>query len=36
MFIREDIPIKLLSHDNPTESFYIKINLHKKKWLMSH
>ena len=36
LYVREDIPAKLLSHDFPSaESFFIEINLHKKKWLIS-
>ena len=32
LYVREDIPAKLLSHDFPSaESFFIEINLHKKK-----
>ena len=35
-YIREDIPAKLLSHDFPfTESFFVEINLYKKKWLIN-
>ena len=34
--VREDIPTKLLSHDFPcVESFFVEINLHKKKWLVN-
>ena len=33
---REGIPIKLLSSEiAPIESFYVEINLRKKKWLLS-
>ena len=36
LYVREDIPAKLLSHDFPSaESFFIDINLHKKKWLIN-
>ena len=36
MFIREDIPSKLLLvENNPVEGFYVEINLHKNKWLIS-
>ena len=36
LYIREDIPIKLLSHDFPVvESFFVEINQHKKKWLVN-
>ena len=36
MFIREDIPSKLLLFEkNPVEGFYVEINLHKNKWLIS-
>ena len=35
-YIREDIPAKRLCSDFPViQSSYIKINLHKKKWLIS-
>ena len=35
-YVREDIPAKLLSHDFPSaESFFIEINLYKKKWLIN-
>ena len=35
-YVREDIPAKLLSVETlPTESFYVEINLRKKKWLVS-
>ena len=31
LYVREDIPTKLLSHDFPgVESFFVEINLHKK------
>ena len=34
LFIREDIPSKLLEVDDfPTEGFYVEINLRKKEWL---
>ena len=33
LYVREDIPSKLLSIENqPVEGFYIEINLRKKKW----
>ena len=36
LFVREDIPSKLLSVENsPTEAFFIEIDLRKKKWLFS-
>ena len=36
LYVREDIPTKLLSHDFPgVESFFVEINLHKKKWLIN-
>ena len=35
LYVREDIPSKLLSIENqPIEGFYIEINLRKKKWLL--
>ena len=35
LFVREDIPSKLLLEENtPIEGFYIEINLRKKKWLI--
>ena len=35
LYVREDIPSKLLLTDNqPIEGFYIEINLRKKKWLL--
>ena len=35
LFVREDIPCKLLSLENkPMESFYVEINLRKTKWLL--
>ena len=35
LYVREDIPSKLLSIENqPIEGFYIEINLSKKKWLL--
>ena len=31
LYVRQDIPTKLLSHDFPgVESFFVEINLHKK------
>ena len=36
LYVREGIPSKLLSHDFPgVESFFVEINLHKKKWLIN-
>ena len=36
LYVRDDIPSKLLSHDFPgLESFCAEINLHKKKWLIN-
>ena len=36
LYVRKDISAKLLSHDFPSaESFFIEINLHKKKWLIN-
>ena len=36
LYVREDIPAKLLSHDFPfAESFFVQINLYKKKWLIN-
>ena len=33
LFVREDIPSKLLSVENsPIEAFFVEINLRKKKW----
>ena len=33
LYVREDIPAKLLTHDFPcAESFFVEINLYKKKW----
>ena len=35
LFVREDIPCKLLSIENhPMEGFYVEINLRKTKWLL--
>ena len=36
IYVREDIPAKLLSHDflSP-ENFFLEINLYKKKWRIS-
>ena len=34
LYVREDIPAKAIHCDFPTsESFFVEINLHKKKWL---
>ena len=36
LYVREDIPTKILSHDFPSaESFFVEIILHKKKWLIN-
>ena len=36
LYVQEDIPSKLLSHDFPcVESFFVEINLYKKKWLIN-
>ena len=36
LYVGEDIPTKLLSHDFPgMESFFVEINLHKRKWLIN-
>ena len=36
LFVKENIPSKLLSVENsPTETFFVEINLRKKKWLLS-
>ena len=33
LYVREDIPAKVIHYDFPTlESFFVEINLHKKKW----
>ena len=34
LYIREDIPSPLLNFDMSIESFYIEINIRKKKWLL--
>ena len=35
LYVREDVPAKLLSHDFPSaDSFFIESNLFKKKWLI--
>ena len=34
LYIREDIPSTLLNFDMSIESFYIEINIRKKKWLL--
>ena len=35
LFVREDIPCKLLSLENkPMEDFYVETNLRKTKWLL--
>ena len=34
-YVREDIPVKLLSvQPSPTETFFVEINLRKRKWLV--
>ena len=35
LYVREDIPAKLLSHDFPYAGFFVEINLYKKKWLIN-
>ena len=36
LYVREDIPAKILSHDFPSaETFFVEIILHKKKWLIN-
>ena len=35
LYIREDVPSKLLTIENITETFLVEVNLHKKKWLIS-
>ena len=36
LYVREDILAKLLSHSFPlAESFFVEINLYKKKWLVN-
>ena len=36
LYVREDIPAKLLSHDLPhAESFFVEIKLFKKNWLIN-
>ena len=36
LYVREDIPAKLLSHGFPcAENFFVEINLYKKKWLIN-
>ena len=34
LYIRDDIPSTLLNSDMFIESFYIEINIRKKKWLL--
>ena len=35
LFVRDDIPFKLLSLENkPMEGFYVEINLRRTKWLL--
>ena len=35
LYIREDLPSTLLNSDMSIESFYIEINIRKKKWLLA-
>ena len=35
LYIREDIPSKLLTIEHIIEAFFIEINLRKKRWLIS-
>ena len=36
LYVREDIPTKILSHDFPSaESIFLEIILHQKKWLIN-
>ena len=36
LYVHEDIPAKVIHCDFPTfESFFVKINLHKKRWLIN-
>ena len=35
LYIRQDIQSKLLGIENIIEAFFVEINLHKKKWLIS-
>ena len=35
LYIREDIPSKILSIESKIEINFVEINLHKKKWLIS-
>ena len=36
LYVREDIPAKLLSHDFPcAKSFFVEINIYNKKWLIN-
>ena len=34
LYIRDDIPARLLSNSNKTESIFVEINFRKKKWLI--
>ena len=36
LFIREDIPSKLLQVNNNVEGFFVEINIRNKKWLLSY
>ena len=37
LYVWEDIPAKILSHDIPSvESFFVEIILHKRKWLIKY
>ena len=36
LYVQEDIPAKVLSHNSPSaESFFFEIIFHKKKWLIN-
>ena len=35
LYVREGIPLKLLFIENKIEAFFVGINLHRKKWLIS-
>ena len=34
LYIRDDIPARLLSNSNKTESIFVEINVRKEKWLI--
>ena len=36
LYVREDLPAKLLSIDRTNESFFVKLNLKRTKWLISY